>query len=182
MDEKTWWYLARAGGITAWALVAAATLWGLVLSTRIARGKATPAWLLDLHRHLGALGVVFSGVHVVGLVADRWVHFGWAEVLVPFASAWRPAATAAGVVALYLLVAVELTSLLQRRLPRKVWRKVHGLSLPLFLLSTVHTLAAGTDATNDGLVVVTVLVVIAFMFLMTYRAVLALSPRASTAR
>jgi len=176
MDEKTWWYLARAGGITAWALVAAATLWGLVLSTRIAKGKATPAWLLDLHRHLGALGVVFSAVHVLGLVADSWVHFGWAEVLVPFASEWRPIPTAAGVTALYLLVAVEVTSLLQRRLPRKVWRKVHGLSLPLFLLSTFHTLAAGTDASNGALALATALVAIAFLFLMTYRAVLAFAP------
>jgi predicted ferric reductase len=176
MDEKVWWYLARAGGITAWALVAAATLWGLVLSTRIAKGKVTPAWLLDLHRHLGALGLVFSGVHVLGLVADSWVHFGWVEVLVPFAAEHRPAATAAGVLALHLLVAVEVTSLLQRRLPRRVWRRVHGLSLPLFLLSTVHTLAAGTDGEHPVLAGATALVAIAFMVLMTYRAVLALAP------
>lgn len=176
MNDKTWWYVARAGGITAWALLAWVTLWGLTLSTRIARGKVSPAWLLDLHRHLGGLAVIFTGLHVGGVVADSFVDFGWADVLVPFASSWRPAPVAAGVVATYLLLAVEMTSLLQRRLPRRWWRRIHGTSLPLFLLSTVHLLTAGTDVASPLLRVGAASVLTAFILLMAYRGVIALFP------
>ncbi|HJV08406.1 MAG TPA: ferric reductase-like transmembrane domain-containing protein [Acidimicrobiales bacterium] len=142
------WYVARSSGLVAWALIAASTLWGLALTTRAFSGRASPRWLLDLHRWLGGLSVVFVGVHLVTIAADTYVHFGWADVFVPFASAWRPADVAWGVVALYLLVAVEVTSLARRRLPPRVWRTVHGLSFPLFVLTTVHILLAGTDTVD----------------------------------
>lgn len=47
---------------------------------------------------------------------------------------------------LYLLVAVEATSLATRRLPRRVWRTVHLTSYVLFWAATFHFMLAGTDA------------------------------------
>lgn len=170
MNEKLWWYIARAGGVTAWTLVAASVLWGLMLSTRVMAGRVRPAWLLDLHRFLGGLSLIFTVVHVAGLVADSWLDFGWSDVFVPFASRWRPAAVAWGVIALYLLAAVEITSLLRRHLPHRWWRRVHATSLPLFLLSTLHGLTAGSEARSPGLRAGVVAVVAAFMFLLAYRA------------
>ena len=153
MTAHLWWYVARSCGITSWALVTASVLWGLVLSSKALRRRLSPAWLLDLHRYLGGLGVIFLGLHLGGLVGDSYVHFGPAEVLVPLASRWRPGAVAWGVVAFYLFVAVELTSLARRRLPLKVWRATHGLSFPLYALATAHLLLAGTDANGGPLYV-----------------------------
>jgi DMSO/TMAO reductase YedYZ heme-binding membrane subunit len=85
-------------------------------------------------------------------------------VLVPFASSWRPAAIAWGVVGLYLLLAVELTSLAKTRLPKKAWRAVHFASFPLFLTATAHALTAGTDTGTwmfEGTVVVAVVAIAA---------------------
>lgn len=144
--SQMWWYLARSGGIVAWVLLACSTVWGLLLSTKLFGRRPRPAWLLDLHRFLGGLGLVFTGVHVIGLVLDSYVHFGPVEILVPFASSWQPAAVAWGVIGAYLLLAVELTSLLRARLPRPLWRTTHLLSFPLFGFSTLHALTAGTDA------------------------------------
>jgi predicted ferric reductase len=81
----------------------------------------------------------------MGLILDSYVHFGLVEVLVPFASAWHPVAVAWGVIALYLLVAVELTSLARKKISKRAWRLTHYLSFPLFLLTTMHALSAGTD-------------------------------------
>jgi DMSO/TMAO reductase YedYZ heme-binding membrane subunit len=148
MNGQLWWYVARAGGIVGWALLGASVLAGLSISTKALRGRVRPNWLLDLHRFLGGLAVVFVVVHVGGVVADSYVHFGPADVLVPFASRWRPAAVAWGVVAVYLLVAVEVTSLLRRRLPKRVWRATHFLSFPAFVLTTIHALTAGSDTAN----------------------------------
>jgi hypothetical protein len=148
MFAQLTWYLARSAGLLAWALVTASVVWGLLLSTRAAaRGRRPrPAWVLDLHRFLGGLAVVFTAVHVAALLADSYVHFDLVSVLVPFAGTWHPGAVAWGIVGMWLLLAVELTSLARRHLPRKAWRLVHGASFPLFVTATVHGLTAGTDA------------------------------------
>ena len=145
MNKQLWWYVARSGGIVAWALLAGSVLWGLALSTKVLRGRPRPNWILDLHRFLGGLALLFTGIHVIGLVLDSYVHFGPTEVLVPFASAWHPVAVAWGVIAIYLLIAVELTSLARKKISKRAWRMTHYLSFPLFLLTTVHALSAGTD-------------------------------------
>ncbi len=146
MSSQLWWWTARAGGIVAWALVTASVLWGLALSTRALGPKPRPNWLLDLHRFLGGAAVIFTAIHVGSLMLDSYVGFGPSEVLVPLASSWHPVAVAWGIVAMYLLAAVEITSLLRKRLSKRAWRMTHFLSFPLFVLGTVHMLSAGTDA------------------------------------
>jgi len=151
MSGQLFWYTARAGGIVGWALLSASVLWGLCISTRVMGKLAKRPWLLDLHRYLGGLALMFTGVHVVSIIADSYVHFGLVEVLVPFASSWKPLPVAWGIVSLYLLLAVELTSLVRDRLAKKVWHAIHLTSLPLFAFSTIHMLTAGTDGGNAPL-------------------------------
>jgi DMSO/TMAO reductase YedYZ heme-binding membrane subunit len=51
-----------------------------------------------------------------------------------------------GIVAFWLLIAVEVSSWLMRRLPRRVWHTVHLASLLLFASATLHLFTAGADA------------------------------------
>ena len=148
VTDKLSWYAARSSGLIAWAMVTASILWGLALSSRLVRRRGVPAWLLDLHRYLGTLALVFTAVHVVALVGDNWVHFGWSELFVPMASPWQPGAVAWGIVAFYVLIAIQLTSWIMRRLPRKLWHAVHLSSVVLFVTATVHGFAAGADRAN----------------------------------
>lgn len=145
MNPQTWWYVARASGIVAWLMLTASVIWGILLSTKAFPEHRRPAWLLDLHRWLGGLTVGFVAIHLGALVADTYVHFGLSDLLVPFASSWKPGAVALGVVALWFLIAVELTSLGLRRLPRRVWRWIHLSSYAVFLLGSLHAALAGTD-------------------------------------
>ena len=145
MTNTLWWDTARAGGLVAAALMAASVIAGLALSTAPRRARPRSAWRLDLHRFLGGLACVFVAVHVGALLFDRFVPFGLTDLLVPLASRWRPTAVALGVVALYLLVAVEVTSLLKPRIPLRVWRVVHYSSFAVFALVQLHILLAGTD-------------------------------------
>jgi predicted ferric reductase len=142
------WYVARAGGLVAWALAAGSVVWGLALSTHVLGTKPRPAWLYDLHRFLGGLALIFTGVHVLAVLFDGYVHFGPIEVLVPFTGTWHPVAVAWGIIGLYLLMAVELTSLLRSRMPKRLWRRVHYGSFVLFAATTVHAVSAGTDGTT----------------------------------
>ncbi len=143
--SHSWWYLSRAGGIVAWALLASTVLWGLLLSTRVFDRSPGPKWFTDLHRFLGGTSVAFVAVHVGTILADSYVHFTPSAVLVPLAAHWHPVALAWGVVAMWLLLAVELSSLAMRFLPRRVWHAIHLSSYAIFVLATVHALAAGPD-------------------------------------
>ncbi|HXY45059.1 MAG TPA: ferric reductase-like transmembrane domain-containing protein [Acidimicrobiales bacterium] len=173
MDSKLIWYTARASGLVTWALLAASVLWGLALSSRSLRNRLRQAWLVDLHRFLGGVAVVFLTVHVTSIVLDTYVHFGIIEVLVPFTGSWHPAAVAWGVAGLYLLLALEVTSMFRARLPKRLWRLTHYASFPLFAVATVHGLTAGTDrhtlAMQAGFIGVAALVTLLAAFRMLGR-------------
>jgi predicted ferric reductase len=169
MSGQLAWYVARAAGLIAWTLLTASVLWGLSISTRVFRGRPRPAWLLDMHRYLGGLATIFTVLHVGAIVADTYVHFGLVSILVPFASSWRPTAVAWGVVGLYLLLAVQLTSLMRARLSKKLWRATHFASFPLFGFATLHAMTAGTDASAWFVQVVVAASVIAVVGLTGYR-------------
>lgn len=169
-STKLWWYVSRSAGIVGWALCAASVLWGLALATRALGRKPSAPWLLDLHRFLGGLAVVFVVVHMASLMIDPFVRFTLGDLLVPFASTqYRPGAVAWGVVAFYLLLAVEVTSLLKKRLPARLWRGVHLTSYVLYAFATVHLLTAGSDRFNPLLRWSVLITVGAVVFFSAYR-------------
>ena len=177
VNEQLWWYLTRASGIVAWGLLTIAVLLGLVVRTKVGASPARPPWWLDIHRFLGGLATVFTGVHLATLVADSYVRFTLVDLLVPGASEWRPGAVAWGVVSVWLLVAVEATSLLQKRLPRRTWRWIHLTSYPLFWMATFHFVTAGTDAHSRPAIASVVIAASAVVFFTAVRALL--PPRGS---
>jgi methionine sulfoxide reductase heme-binding subunit len=148
MNPQFWWYLTRASGIVAWLMLTLSVIWGILLSTKAFPDHRRPAWLLALHRWLGGLTIWFLAIHLIALVADDFVSFGLADLAIPYASDWKPGAVALGVLGAWLLVAVEVTSLAMRRLPRKFWRAVHLSSYVAFWFTSMHAAFAGTDATS----------------------------------
>ena len=62
LDPAIWWYVTRASAIIAWALMVISVTWGILLATRVMKPKDNPSWLLDLHRWLSGLSVVFVGI------------------------------------------------------------------------------------------------------------------------
>lgn len=148
LDPRFWWWVSRAAGLVAWVVVALAVVWGLLASTKLIRRRGVPAWILDLHRYLGTLTIVFVIVHVAAIWLDSFVKFSAMQLFVPFASTWRPRAVAWGIFATYLLLAIQITSWAMRKLPRRLWHRVHMLSIPMLVVATVHGFLAGTDRSN----------------------------------
>ena len=144
MNPHFWWYLARGSGISSWFFGGTSLMTGLLLSSK-ATLKPRPNWQLDLHRYQGAVCLSMVALHISALVADSYSHFTLAGVFIPFASSWKSLAVAWGIVAMYLLLTVEVTSLLRKRLSEKVWHVIHLSSLIAYLVSTAHFFQAGTD-------------------------------------
>lgn len=169
MNPQIWWYFTRGSGIVAWLMLTASVIWGIVLSTKAFPEHRRPAWLLDLHRWLGGLTVTFVAIHLATLVADSYVEFDLADLTIPFASEWRPLAVALGVLATWLLIAVEVTSLAMKRLPRRVWRAVHMSSYAVFLFASVHAAFAGTDRSQWLYQTTAVVSIVAVVWATVYR-------------
>lgn len=169
LHPEFWWYATRSTGITAWIAGSASLLVGLALATRTLGNKPKAPWLLDLHRGLSGVTLLFTGLHLAALVADSYVHFGLADLVVPFASSWKPAAVAGGVIALWLYVAVEATSMARNRLSKRWWRGIHLSSYAATVAATIHAFTAGTDAGHPGMVVAAVVTVTGVVFMTVYR-------------
>ena len=152
-NNKLYWFTARSAGMVAWAVCTASILWGLALSTRLVRRRGAPAWLLDLHRFLGLLSIVFTLIHMGALYLHAHYEFkefpfGPSELLILWRSKYAPGAVAWGIVAFYLLVAVQVSSWLMKRIRRRLWHTIHLSSFAIFTFATIHSFTAGTDRAN----------------------------------
>lgn len=146
--SPVFWYLTRAAAIIAYLLLTASTIFGLAISTR--RWDAVIArWrVFDLHKLLSLLMVGFIGLHLGSLALDHYLAFSVLNLFVPFTTTYRPLWVALGIIGLYLLLAVWVSSLLQRRLRYRTWRGLHYLSFAAFPLVTLHGLLAGTNGSQ----------------------------------
>jgi len=159
---------ARACGLIAWALVSTSVLWGLTLSLRAV--KQLPAKrMTELHQRIALFAIVFTVLHVLAWMINPRADFGLLETFIPFTSSMAPFAVACGIVAAYLLVAVQVSSILMRKLPRRIWARVHLAALPLFLLLDLHVFLAGADRGNTLVVWSAVVVNSWFVLLVAFR-------------
>lgn len=114
-------------------------------ASRAAHGQLRHNWQLDLHRHQSTISLAAVALHVVGLIFDSYVHFGVTDILIPGAAGWKTTPVAFGVIAMYVLLVVQGTSMARNRLSKRVWKTVHLSSLGAYVLSTLHFATAGTD-------------------------------------
>ncbi|MFD0690183.1 ferric reductase-like transmembrane domain-containing protein [Actinomadura fibrosa] len=138
----TLWYAARAFGMVSVVLLSAVLVLGLLVSAR----RRPLLVLTGLHRSLSLLAVVFVATHVAAAVADGYVSIGWTDAFVPFASSYHPLWLGLGAVALDLVVALIVTSLLRARLGLRFWKAVHWLAYAAWPVAVAHGIGVGTDS------------------------------------
>jgi sulfoxide reductase heme-binding subunit YedZ len=144
--DPTFWLLARASGLTAYAFLTASVVAGLVLKSRPFGRSLKPGAVTDVHRFLALLGLGMLALHGLSLMLDRTLRMPLAGLLLPGGSTYRPAAVAVGVVAAELMALIYLSFLVRRRIGARNWRRLHWATYLVFLLATVHGVAAGTDS------------------------------------
>jgi sulfoxide reductase heme-binding subunit YedZ len=140
------WYTARGTGVVALLLLTATVALGAAGTARVETSRWPRVVTAQLHRHLSLLVVAFVAVHVAATVLDPFAPVGWAAAVVPFSSAYRPVWLGLGTVALDLLLAVLVTSLLRVRLGHRTWRAVHWLAYASWPVALWHGLGTGTDS------------------------------------
>lgn len=148
---KALWYLTRGTGVMALLLLTASVLLGILEVMR----WQSPRWprfvTAGLHRDLSLLSVAFVGVHVATTVVDGFAPIGWLDAVVPFRSPYRPLWLGLGAVAVDLLIALVVTSLLRRRIGYRTWRATHWAAYACWPVALVHGLGSGTDVRQGWL-------------------------------
>jgi predicted ferric reductase len=139
------WVTTRAAGYTAFALLTVSVALGLVLSSSLRSTRWPRFATTDLHRFVTLLTLVFIGVHVAMAMLDRFISFSLVEVLVPFASHYRPLWMGLGIVSAYLAAAVWASSWLQRRIGYAWWRRLHFATFAVYAGAAAHGLGSGSD-------------------------------------
>jgi methionine sulfoxide reductase heme-binding subunit len=145
------WYASRASGVVSLVLLSAVMIIGLLVS-RQGRLPGLPRFaVLGLHRNLSLLAVAFVVVHVLTAVADSYVSISLAAALIPFVSSYEPLWLGLGAVALDLMAAVIVTSLLRGHLGRRAWRAVHWLAYASWPVAVVHSVFSSRDLQSGPL-------------------------------
>lgn len=149
MNDTLLWYTTRGAGAVSLILLTGVVVLGLLTALRV-DGPGWPRFLTAaLHRNLALLAVVFLALHVVTAVVDPFTDLGWGAALVPFSSWYRTFWLGLGAVAMELLAAVVVTSLLRRAIGHGAWRVVHWLAYASWPVAVIHGLGTGTDSSSD---------------------------------
>ncbi|HEU5391869.1 MAG TPA: ferric reductase-like transmembrane domain-containing protein [Streptosporangiaceae bacterium] len=149
--NTAFWYASRATGIVALLLLTAVLALGILVN-RQGRLAGLPRFAVtDIHRNLSLLSVTFIAVHVVTAVLDTYVHIPLLSAVIAFASGYERLWLGLGAIALDLMAAMIVTSLLRGRLNRVLWRSVHLLAYASWPLAFAHSLGASSDLQHGGL-------------------------------
>ena len=143
--DHTFWYLSRAAGLCAFAVLVVNMALGLALSMSLPERWVAKWRLFDLHQVSGLVVVGLLGLHVVALLGDAYLGYTVPQLLVPFLSPYRPWPVALGVLSFYLTLLVTVTFYIRQRIGHRTWRLIHSGSFAVFALGLLHGVLSGTD-------------------------------------
>lgn len=139
------WSTTRAAGFTAYLLLFASMIAGLLQGSTWAKGSRRLKLNL-IHQWCGWFGLLFGMAHGLVLVFDDYVGYRLVDIFVPFAAKYERWGTGFGILSLYLFLLLVVSSDLMKQLGKKLWRTIHFAAFPAFILALIHGLLTGSDS------------------------------------
>ncbi len=148
-EPKAYWELARASGIVAYLLLWLSVVFGLLVSSKMARGWIGGLAAVDLHQFTSLLALAFALFHALILLGDQYIHYTLLQIIIPFASVnYHPVWVGLGQLAFYLAIPLTFSFYFRKWIGYGMWRALHFASFIAFAFITLHGLLAGTDTTH----------------------------------
>jgi hypothetical protein len=170
VQTRALWYITRGSGAVSLLLLTAVVVLGVANVVRWSPDR-TPRFVLQrVHRDLSLLALVFTALHVATVVIDGFAPIRWIDAVVPFGSAYRPIWLGFGALALDLLVAIAITSLVRARLGYRVWRAVHWTTYGTWVVAVLHGAGVGSDTRQVWMMALVALSVGAVLVAVAWRA------------
>jgi methionine sulfoxide reductase heme-binding subunit len=142
--QHLFWITSRAAGSAALVLSSLAVSLGLLMGSRLVKGRG-----LDLrvtHEALSLGTMISIVVHAAALLGDSFLHPSLLDVTVPFVSGYEPIWTTTGIVAGWAMIALGLSYYARSRIGVRRWRALHRFTALAWALGLAHSLGEGTDA------------------------------------
>lgn len=149
------WYVVRASGLAAVGLLILIMLSGIGMVTGLTYRFLEPLKAWSIHRAMAIAMSLLAIMHVMFLLVDSFAKYKLVDILVPFKVQFESSQVfghsagsfynALGIVSLYMLPFIILSSLFFIESKKKLWEWLHYLSYPFMLLVYFHTLFLGTD-------------------------------------
>jgi sulfoxide reductase heme-binding subunit YedZ len=162
------WITSRAAGIAALVLSSLSVLLGLLMSTKLLRGRAVD--LRTAHEILALTTIGALIIHAVTLLGDGWLHPTLADIALPFASTYKTGWTTLGIVAGWATIILGLSFYARRAIGAKRWRSLHRFTALAWLFGLAHALGEGTDAGQTWFLAMIAVVVMPALALLAARA------------
>jgi predicted ferric reductase len=167
--ERFPWVATRIVAFLSYFAIAGSVIYGLLLSTKILDAIAHRPVTFALHQDLAAIGLGLGGIHAALLGLDATQPLGFVEMLVPFASSYRPLWVGVGQLGLYLVAIVTASFYVRRRIGQRAWRVLHYVTFLAFVFTTAHGVMSGTDTSAAWAWWVYVVTTTVVVFLTAYR-------------
>jgi len=167
LTPHLFWITSRAAGFAALVLASLAVSLGLLMSTKLLKGRTTD--LRVAHDTLALATIVAIVVHGVTLLGDTFLHPSVVDIAVPFASSYKTFWTSLGIVGGWGLVLLGLSYYARRYVGAVRWRKLHRFTALAWLLGLAHALGEGTDAGQLWFLAMVALVAIPALALLATR-------------
>jgi len=141
------WIVGRAAGLSAYLLLVALVLLGLVLSHpwRSRWRRPSSATRIRGHVVLAVLVLALTVLHVVVLATDRFAGVGWWGAALPMRASYRPVPVTLGVVGAWAGLLAGVTAALAGHLPARAWWPIHKVAAVALVLAWLHGVLAGGD-------------------------------------
>jgi methionine sulfoxide reductase heme-binding subunit len=149
------WYLSRGSGAVSLLLLSTSVVLGIVDQQRWRSARWPRFTLHGLHRWVSLFAVSFLSIHILSAALDSFAPIRLVDAVVPFMSSYRPLWLGMGALALDMLLAVTVTSLLRKQIGQRTWRAVHWLTYAAWPVALIHGLGSGSDVRDGWLLAVT---------------------------
>lgn len=151
IKEVPWaWYISRASALVGFALLYISILFGLTIRMPFVQRILPTGSAMRVHCWISLHALMFALFHGVALIFDKFINFSLVDVFVPFASGYQTNLVALGVISLYIMTLLVITSYGRRFISQKTWRILHFGNIILYAASFVHAFYIGTDLKNQN--------------------------------
>lgn len=149
--ETPWaWYISRASGLIAFLLLYLVMFLGLSIRTPILKNILKPIYSLKIHAWLSVHSLFFVFLHGGVLIFDKFINVRIMDVFIPFSSEVYKNEITLGIIGMYIMILLILTSYFRKRISNRMWRITHYLNIILYIIVIGHSLELGTDL-QEGL-------------------------------
>ncbi len=181
-DSRVYWYMARSAGIVAYLLLWGSVASGIAISHKILNGLVKPPVVFEVHKSLSILALIVGMFHGFILLGDSYMNFSVLDLVIPFHSPYQPFWVGLGILGLYLMAILVASFYIKKRIGQRAWRLLHYTSFGVWIMTSLHGIAAGTDTQSVVMKVLYAVAIVSVGYLLTYRIFIEKEPVPARAR